>query len=265
MWSSLSRSSFARRSLTWYPGIGRPTSLKRSPSSEALMYPLPDGVTCCCGERDALPLIEEASRDQLGALEPEEPYMAREPDVKYLKGALQGETPQSRSLPLTPPGEEKLHRPLRVTPPRTKPSSTFLKSATRTVTLGVAARPKAADSWTSSTAFLGELSPQHADRKSSISASLEENNTAANGQTYSGTLFLDLKSCSISLQTTIERRRSQIHFSVLYQSAACGVLLARSSREVMCESEALLHSRLAFPRSPPNALFTSRAHAANAS
>ncbi|TNN74015.1 hypothetical protein EYF80_015836 [Liparis tanakae] len=57
-----------------------------------------DGVTCCCGEhlagseRDALPLIEEASRDQLGALEPEEPYMAREPDVKYLKGALQGKS-----------------------------------------------------------------------------------------------------------------------------------------------------------------------------
>ncbi|TNN88740.1 hypothetical protein EYF80_001072 [Liparis tanakae] len=57
-----------------------------------------DGVTCYCGEhragseRDTLPLIEEASRDQLGALEPEEPYMAREPDVKYkyLKGALQG-------------------------------------------------------------------------------------------------------------------------------------------------------------------------------
>ncbi|TNN62470.1 hypothetical protein EYF80_027273 [Liparis tanakae] len=39
-----------------------------------------DGVTCCCGEhragseRDELPLIEEASRDQLGAHEPEEPY-----------------------------------------------------------------------------------------------------------------------------------------------------------------------------------------------
>ncbi|TNN80122.1 hypothetical protein EYF80_009633 [Liparis tanakae] len=51
-----------------------------------------DGVTCCCGEhragseRDALPLIEEASRDQLGAHEPEEPYMAREPDGYNLKG-----------------------------------------------------------------------------------------------------------------------------------------------------------------------------------
>ncbi|TNN66492.1 Pleckstrin y domain-containing family H member 2 [Liparis tanakae] len=55
-------------------------------------------MTCYCGEhragseRDALPLIEEASRNQLGALEPEEPYMAREPDVKYLKGALQGKS-----------------------------------------------------------------------------------------------------------------------------------------------------------------------------
>ncbi|TNN86733.1 Protein FAM196B [Liparis tanakae] len=68
-----------------------------------------DGVTCCCGEhlagseRDVLPLIEEASRDQLGALEPEEPYMAREPDVKYLKGALQGK----RSLQLRHCGKKR--------------------------------------------------------------------------------------------------------------------------------------------------------------
>ncbi|TNN36963.1 hypothetical protein EYF80_052867 [Liparis tanakae] len=49
-------------------------------------------------ERDTLPLIEEASRDQLGADVPEEPYMSREPDVKYLKGALQGKSVSPRAL-----------------------------------------------------------------------------------------------------------------------------------------------------------------------
>ncbi|TNN89009.1 hypothetical protein EYF80_000887 [Liparis tanakae] len=93
-----------RKYLNLLSGSDYATSYSASPRSQVTFYLLRyatrrDGVTCCCGEhragsqRDALPLIEEASRDQLGALEPEEPYMAREPDVKYLKGALQGKKP----------------------------------------------------------------------------------------------------------------------------------------------------------------------------
>lgn len=43
---------------------------------------------------------------------------------------------------------------------------------------------------------------------------------------------------------------------------ACWVLLARSSREAMCEREEVLHSRFGLPLSPSNTVFTSRAHTA---
>ncbi|TNN58624.1 hypothetical protein EYF80_031127 [Liparis tanakae] len=107
-------------------------------------------------ERDALPLIEEASRDQLGALEPEEPYMAREPDVKYLKGALQGKSYISKfikNFPHTAQGHTPVHGSrLRIPdlpPPlcqfsfSTKESTTHIdmKEEVNNITRGGASRP----------------------------------------------------------------------------------------------------------------------------
>lgn len=53
---------------------------------------------------------------------------------------------------------------------------------------------------------------------------------------------------------------SQAVSTVSYQ--ASWVLLARSSRVVICERDELLHFKLCFPLSLSNTVFTSRAHTA---